>query len=194
MSGYLEDLVETGYVTKDHTWNTKDGQVSNLCKFRLKDNYLRFYLKYIEPRLSQITKRGSSTPPAWTTIMGLQFENLVLNNFQDLYELLGINPAEVLQDNPYFQRATATHPGCQIDNLIQTKFNTLYVCEIKFSKEPIGPSVIKEVKQKIARISRPKGFSIRPVLIHVNGITDAVIESEFFASIVDFGQLLTLTK
>ena len=78
----------------------------------------------------------------------------------------------------------------RVDYLIQTKFNTLYICEIKFSKEPIGLSVVKEVKQKMERIAKPKNFSIRPVLIHVNGVTDAVIESDFFAKIIDFGQFL----
>lgn len=30
----------------------------------------------------------------------------------------------------------------------------------------------------------------RPVLIHVNGVSDSVIEKEFFTNIVDFGNLL----
>ena len=41
----------------------------------------------------------------------------------------------------------------------------------------------------MARLKRPKGFSIRPVLIHVNGVSEAVIESDFFSSIIDFGNL-----
>lgn len=129
-------------------------------------------------------------PLAWTSVMGIQFENLVLNNFHRIYALLGINPSEVIYDNPYFQRATKAHPGCQIDYLIQTKFNTLYICEIKFSKEPIGLSIVKEVQQKMDRIMKPKNFSMRPVFIHVNGVTDAVLESKFFANIIDFSQLL----
>ena len=123
--------------------------------------------------------------------MGLQFENLVLNNFHSVYKSLGIDPSEVIYDSPYFQRATKTHPGCQVDYLIQTKFNTLYLCEIKFSKESIGVSVVKEVEEKKKRIAKPKNCSIRPVLIHLNGVTDAVVESDFFAKIVDFGQFLT---
>lgn len=190
ISGYLEDLVETGYIIRDRTWNIQSGKESNLCKFRLRDNYLRFYLKYIEPLRTQIEKNRIATPPAWTTVMGIQFENLVLNNFHRVYELLGLDPSEVIYDNPYFQRATKTHPGCQIDYVIQTKFNTLYICEIKFSKEPIGLSVIKEVKQKMDRIAKPKSFSKRPILIHVNGVTDGVLESDFFAKIIDFGQFL----
>ncbi|MCX6989676.1 MAG: ATP-binding protein, partial [Chlamydiae bacterium] len=153
VSDYLEDLVETGYVVRDRTWNIKSGKESSLCKFRLRDNYLRFYLKYIEPHRDQIEKNRIVKLPAWTTIMGLQFENLVLNHFHRMYALLGVDPNEVIYDSPYFQRATKAQPGCQVDYLVQTKFNTLYVCEIKFSKEPIGSSVIQEVQQKMDRIS-----------------------------------------
>ncbi len=191
ISEYLEDLAETGYIVQDYTWNIKSNKESNLCKFRLRDNYLRFYLKYIEPLRTQIEKNRIVIPPAWTSIMGLQFENLVLNNFHKMYSLIGLNPSEVLYDNPYFQRATKTHPGCQVDYLIQTKFNTLYICEIKFSKGPIGASVIRSVRQKMERIAKPKNFSRCPILIHVNGVTDAVLESDFFAKIIDFGQFLT---
>jgi AAA+ ATPase superfamily predicted ATPase len=190
ISEYLEKLVETGYVAKDNTWNIKNTNESNLCKFRLKDNYLRFYLKYIEPQLLQIEKNRVKLPPAWTTIMGFQFENLVLNNFHKVYELLRLDPKDVLYDNPFFQRATKIHPGCQIDYLIQMKHNTLYVFEIKFSKGPIGVEIVREMEVKCQNISKPKGFSIRPVLIHVNGVTDPLAESEYFSDIIDFGQFL----
>jgi AAA+ ATPase superfamily predicted ATPase len=190
VSQYLQDLVETGYIAKDHTWNIKIGKESNLCRFRLRDNYLRFYLKYIEPHRAQIEKGRGATPRAWTTIMGIQFENLVLNNFHRVHELLRIDFREIVYDNPYFQQKVKTHPGCQIDYLIQTKFNTLYVCEIKFSKGPIESDVVKEVQEKIHCMTKPKNFSIRPVLIHVNGVTDAVVESDFFANIIDFGEFL----
>jgi len=190
ISDYLQDLVETGYINRDHTWNIKSGKESNLCKFRLRDNYLRFYLKYIEPKRTQIEKNRVVIPPAWSSIMGIQFENLVLNNFHRIYELLRLDPGEVIYDNPYFQRPTKTHPGCQIDYLIQSRFNTIFICEIKFSKELIGLSVVREVQQKMNRIVKPKGFSMRPVLVHVNGVTDAVVESDFFANIIDFGQFL----
>jgi AAA+ ATPase superfamily predicted ATPase len=190
ISAYLDDLVETGYISKTYTWNISSLKESNLCQFRLKDNYLRFYLKYIEPVRSQIDKGRKVTLPAMTTLMGLSFETLVINNFKTLYDLLKINPSEIVHDNPYFQRETKTHRGCQIDYLIQTKFNTLYVCEIKFSKNPIGLSIVREVKEKIDRLVKAKSFSIRPVLIHVNGVTDEVIESEFFGDIIDFSLLL----
>jgi AAA+ ATPase superfamily predicted ATPase len=190
ISGYLEDLVETGYVAKDYTWNIKSGKISNLCKFRLKDNYLRFYLKYIEPKRALIEKNRIIASPNWASIMGIQFENLVVNNSHLLLNLLGLNAHEVVCDHPYFQRPSKTHSGCQIDYLIQSKFNTLHICEIKFSKEPVGISVVNDVRQKMERIAKPKSFSIRPVLIQVNGVTEAVSESDFFSHIIDFSQFL----
>jgi hypothetical protein len=35
--------------------------------------------------------------------------------------------------DPFFQRRTLVQAGCQIDLAIQTRFNTVYVCEIKLS-------------------------------------------------------------
>ena len=74
--------------------------------------------------------------------------------------------------------------------MVQTKFNTLYVCEIKFSKNSIGSDVIQEMQQKIDRLKRPKSFSCRPVLIHVNGVTDELKDQNYFAEIIDFCDLL----
>jgi hypothetical protein len=65
-----------------------------------------------------------------------------------------------------------------------------YVCEIKFSKNEIDGSIIDEVQKKIESLKCPKGFSYRPVLIHVNGVNESVIDSDYFAAIIDFGNLL----
>jgi len=75
--------------------------------------------------------------------------------------------------------------------MIQTKHNTLYVCEIKFSTSEVKTSVVEEMEKKIENLSAPKGFSIRPVLIHVNGVSQAVKDSEVFGEIVDFSQFFS---
>ena len=194
MGEYLDDLVETGYVAKDYAWNFNTSKLSRIFRYRLKDNYLRFYLKFIAPYKEQIEKNQVRTLPHWSTIMGLQFENLVTHNFHTLFSVLGINSDEVIYDSPYFQRATNERAGCQIDYLIQSKYKTLYVCEIKFSKKEIGVSAISDVKQKIKRLPKADKYSIRPVLIHVNGVTDELLEADFFAHIIDFGQMLTARR
>src|SRR3990167_6487635 len=132
--------------------------------------------------------------PGWESVMGLQFENLVMNNLKKLCEILRIDISDILNAGPFFQRKTQRMKGCQIDLLIQTKHNTLYVCEIKFSSSEFKGSVIEKMEKKIESLSIPKGFSIRPVLIHVNGVSQIIKESETFNDIVDFSQFFTHTQ
>ena len=195
LSEYLWELELAGFIAKDHTWNFKSGRDTRIQRFRLADNYIRFYLKYIEKNRSKIERnafafKSLTALPEWSCIMGLQCENLVLHNRQKLRQLLKIPAEDVICENPFFQKKTLHKSGCQIDYLIQTKFGTLYVCEIKFSKAPIGNSIVQEMELKLKTLSVPRGFSLRPVLIHVNGVTQDVIDADYFAAIVDLGQLL----
>jgi AAA+ ATPase superfamily predicted ATPase len=191
ISKCLDDLALSGFVQEDCTWNLFTKSESRLKKFRLKDNYLRFYLRYIETNKDRIVKdifesKSFMNMPGWESVMGLQFENLVVNNLKSLCKILRIDLLEVTNAGPFFQRSTQRQKGCQIDLMIQTKHNTLYICEIKFSTSEIKSPVIAEMEKKIKNLSYPKGFSIRPVLIHVNGVNQAIKESEVFNDIIDF--------
>lgn len=73
-------------------------------------------------------------PQSWLTILGIQFENILLNNLESVIAILNIPPQEVVTAGPYLQTETKSRKKCQIDLLIQTRYNQLYVCEIKFSK------------------------------------------------------------
>lgn len=193
VSEYMEDLVTAGFISRDFTWHLKTGVDSKLSHYRLKDNYLRFYLKYIAPNKKKIAKQGLKLLPQWLSAIGLQFENLVLSNRKTVQKCLEIDPAEIVNDNPFFQRKANGRRGCQIDYLIQTKFGTCYLCEIKFNAQKITKKIIEEVEQKIHSLSLPRNMSIRPVLIHVNGVDDAVVESDFFSALIDFNDLLITT-
>lgn len=195
-STYLDDLILSGFVTRDYSWAIKEGRESKLSKFRLKDNYIRFYLKCIEPNrqkieLDQFASRSILSLPGWDTIMGLQFENLVLHNRKSIQKILQIFPETIIFDNPYFQHGTKTQLGCQIDYMIQTSHHFLYICEIKFLERPIGMEILSSMKEKMQRLKLPKHFSLYPVLIHASGVQREVIESGFFAKIIDFGTLLS---
>jgi uncharacterized protein len=191
---YLNELILAGFVKKDHTWHIINGQDAKLSKYRLSDNYLRFYLKYINKYRAKIERnsfafKSLSGLPGWDTIIALQFENLVLNNREYIWQKLGIRTEDIISENPFFQHNTLRQLGCQIDYMVQTRFNSLYICEIKFSKNIIPSSLINEIQEKLARLKKPKNFSIRPVLIHVNGANEEINETDFFSDIIDFSQI-----
>ena len=194
-SEYLEDLIVSGFVAEQHSWSISSGLERKACKYRIQDNYLRYYLKYIFPHLAKIKKGlfSNISPfdmPGGEGIMGLQFENIVLYNRKEIWKSLGLRPQDILFENPYFQSQTSKQSGCQIDYMIQTRFKNLYLCEIKFSHHPISGAVILDVKEKIKALNPPKGFAILPVLIHVNGVVKTVQDSELFTSIIDFSDFL----
>ena len=194
-SRHLDDLVKAGFVQRDFTWSLDSGKESKLSKYRLSDNYLRFYLKYIAPNRSKIEKGAFANValsrfPGWESLMGLQFENLVAHNRKTLWNLLSLSPDEIIMDGPFFQNPTVRQAGCQIDYLIQTRFHNLYLCEVKFSRNPIGQKIINEMEEKRKRLKMPKFCSIRPVLIHVNGVEESILDEGYFDKVIDFGQLL----
>lgn len=195
LSDCLHDLISLGFIRRDYSWNLKEGKESALSHFRLSDNYLRFYLKYIAPHYSKIesnhyVRAALTSMPGWDSMMGLQFENLILSSRELIWSKLPFSPGDIINDNPFFQMKTSRTKGCQIDYMVQTRFRNLFIFEIKFSRNKIGMEIIDEIKEKIGRLALPRGFSCCPVLIHVNGVTDGVIECGYFSQIIDFSSLL----
>ena len=191
----LKQLEEAGLVSSDVGRNPETGdEVRERC-YRISDNYSRFYLKYIEPSKFQIDRGGYAFVAldgldGWDTIMGYQFENLVINNYAQLLKPLHLDNALIESAAPYRRTGAAGSPGVQIDFLIQTAHANIVV-EIKRMKE-IGLSVAKEVADKISRFKRPRGKSFRPVLIYDGALAPRLETDGFFDLLLPFSQLLGL--
>ena len=131
--------------------------------------------------------------PGWNAMLGLQFENLVVNNVRSLIPLLGIGSNIVLSAAPYRnvrKDANGNAGGLQIDLLVQTA-RTAYVVEIK-RKRYIDESIEAEVERKIDRLPLRKGVSARAVLVY-DGELDPVVEGNgFFDAIIPASRLLGL--
>ncbi|MGZ3772383.1 MAG: DUF234 domain-containing protein [Pseudobdellovibrionaceae bacterium] len=153
-----------------------------ISRYRLKDNYLRFYLKYIDPvkdkiQTTRVPLKAVDHLSNWNIIAGFQFENLVLNHLPEILEQLNINLSSIISVAPYVQRKKTRNKGaCQIDLLIVCKHKTLYVCEIKY-RQSINLAIVKEVQRKIEVFEGVKSYSIRPVLIYA-GEVDKNCENE----------------
>ncbi len=188
LSKKLKVLTQSGFIARDYVWENGKKK-SKTSKYRLRDNYLRFYLKYIDPK-KHLIDQGLYEDlfledlPEWQTILGYQFENLVLNNLSLLRKLLHIAPSSVLSASPYFQKATQRKKACQIDLLIQCR-QSIYVCEIKFCTK-ITADVIDEVSEKINKLPISKGISIRPVLIYQGELSRQIEQANFFTHLIPF--------
>ena len=195
VSKSLKALKEGGFVADDPRLNPEIGEQARISRFRLRDNYTRFYLKYVAPRKLQI-EMGSynfvslSALPDWNAVMGLQFENLIVNNAMSLLPFLHVGNVIVESAAPYrnVRKETGTGNGCQIDLLIQTP-RTAYVVEVKRRRE-IGPEVIDEVERKIKRLPLRKGMTPRPVLVYDGELHPAVEATGFFDAVVPARKLL----
>ena len=194
LSDALVDLVSAGFISRDVSFIPATGRARpRAIRYRLSDNYLRFYLKYVAPRRSQIEKRLYQRAPlealvAWDTIFGLQLENLVLQSLGSLRAELQLDHVSVLNAGPYDQPATNRRAGCQIDLLLRTK-HAVYVLEIKL-RGKIDRDVIDEVKEKVRRLEGARAMTVRTGLIFVGELDRRVGEDDYFDFIVPFERLL----
>ena len=187
------DLVEAGFVAGGRGKNPGTGRDVREVRYRLKDNYTRFYLKYVLPRYDAI-KEGLfryvsiDRLPNWDSIMGLQFENLVLNNFQSLSRRIGLIGKCVESVAPYFRRGRTSGDGVQIDMLVQLP-RSVYLIEVKrMNRIPV--SVEDEVQRKIDRLPLKKGVSVKTVLVYDGNLAPELEEDGFFDYLVDMDQLM----
>lgn len=196
LSYLMEHLVTAGFVQKQNLWSFKTAKPLKQSLYRICDPYMRFYLKLIEPQRNKIDL-GSfqniqvSQLPGFEAHIGLQFEQLLLQNRRLLLEAMGINPGDIVIDGPFRQSKTSIKSGCQVDYLVQTVTRNLFICEFKFKRRELGIDVINQVQDKIRALKIPRGFAAIPVLFHIGGVSSSLATSEYFYRIIDITDFLT---
>ena len=193
LSDDLRDLKEAGFVASSSGLNPATGAPLREVRYRLRDNYTRFYLKFIAPKAEAIRAGLFSFAaldrlPGWESIMGLQFENLVLNNLMSLCPLIGLEGRLVTSAAPYVRRKSASHPGVQVDLLIQTP-KSVYVVEVK-RRAKISSDVEGEMQEKVARLDAPRNVSVRTVLVYEGSVAPEVEENGYFDFLVPVERML----
>ena len=164
--------------------------------YRLKDNYCRFYLKYVEPEKDAIDKGAYALGSleqldGWQSVLGLAFENMVVNNTDKLLEPLGLASSLVVSASPYRKVGRGdSRNGLQIDLLLQTRRSVCLV-EIKRQRE-IGREVIDEMAEKVRRLPRRDGISVRTALVYEGHLAPIVEADGYFDVIVPFKRLMGL--
>ena len=193
----MKDLVQAGFLAQERGVNPRTGELRQEIRYRICDNYVRFYLHTILPRRAMIedgTYRFESLErlPGWESILGFQFENLVLGALPELVAKLHLDKSRILSMAPYRKNSAGRERGCQVDCLIQTR-RSLYVVEIK-RVASIGMEIIDEVEQKVSRLGCPGDVSVRPVLVYEGNLSPMVAEDGYFTAIIPAVELFDLPK
>lgn len=196
VSAAIENLVEAGFLAESGRINPETGRELRERRFRIRDNYARFYLKCVEPNKRIIDDGAFSFASldqleGWDSIMGLAFENMVVNNYRELIPHLHLGGAVIVSAGPYLRRAAKGprgHAGCQVDLLVQTR-RTICIVEIKRKRE-IGRETIDEVDAKVRAIRRPVGVSVRAALVYDGHLSPLAASDGYFDAIVPFDSLL----
>lgn len=189
----LNDLIAAGFVAAGAGLNPNTGTKVREVRYRLSDNYTRFYLKFILPRREAIRQglyrfADLESLPGWSGMLGLQFENMVINNLAALCREIGLGRKLVVSAAPYSRRKSASCPGLQIDLLIQTP-KSVYVVEVKRCNR-IDASVEKEIAEKVARLGVGPDKSVRTVLVYEGKLSPEVEEDGFIDFIVPFERMV----
>lgn len=193
LSRTLKDLMYAGFVSRDSGLNPVTREPLRMERYRISDNYTRFYLKEIEPRHQAIAKglfKFSSVEQmsGWHGMLGLQFENMVLNHVEILFRHFGLERSLVVSAAPFTRRAGKGVKGCQVDLLIQTERMALVV-EIKHGKK-IEHGVIEEVREKVANLEVAKSLSVRTALVYDGTLAPSVEADRYFDFLLPFEKLL----
>ena len=190
-------LAEAGLVAADVGRNPETGAVARERRYRLRDNYTRYYLKLVEP-VKEIIDAGAyrftslARLEGWSRIMGLAFESLVVNNTAEILPRLHLGGALVTSAAPYQKRGRrgTEGTGFQVDLLVQTE-GAICVVECK-RRKTIDKDIIREVDRKVKRIARPDGVSIRTALVYDGELSAFVETNGYFDALIPMKSVLGL--
>ena len=192
----LSELEQAGFIARDGGLNPQTGLPARAETWRLSDNYTRFFLRFVRPHAHAIEKglfRFSSLSqlPGWEAVLGLQFENLVLNNAARLAPLVGFDSALLLSAAPWrkVEKGNAGS-GVQIDLLYQTQ-RAACVVEIKRRRE-IGSEIVDEVARKVKRLPLRSGMSVRTALVYDGELAPSVEADGWFDFLIPASHLFEI--
>jgi hypothetical protein len=192
ISDALADLVEAGFLSADEGRNPATGRDVREVRYRVRDNYVRFYLKFIEPRRKAV-EGGSlrlSSPeriPGWDAVMGLQFETLVRNNLRSLLPFIGMDGTLLVSAAPYVVRGTKKGEGAQIDLLLQTAKSA---CLVEIRRQALVPASFEDdMRRKVAALRLPRGISVRTALVHDGDVAPELAENRYIDYLVPVERL-----
>ena len=128
----LSELVAAGFISRFVSF----GRSSREAVYRLTDPYVLFYLTFLEKRRGRQLPTDLTDLPQWNTWSGYAFENVWLTHIPALRRALQIGDVSA-EVSTFYRRSDGEQEGLQVDLLIDRRDQTINLCEIKFTRDPL---------------------------------------------------------
>ncbi len=193
LSEILEDLEYAGFIYRYTPLNKPD--TSNLKRYKLRDAYLRFYFKFIQPNLKNINNTNNSL--TFSNVVkqseleiwkGLTFENCIREHHEIVAKILGFSG--IMYSSGAWYKKDDQQTGFQIDLAFIRKDKIITICEVKYSTA-ITTKVIEEMREKEQKVFKeltPDG--IQKVLITVNKLDPKLNKEGGFSKLICLDEIL----
>lgn len=178
LTKYLSTLIDLDILEREVPVTEDNPEKSKRGLYRIKDNYIRFWFRFIYPNLSYIESGNSALVMDWIR------KDLIKQHTAFVYEdicrerLWDMNrdeiwPFKITKIGGYWDKDTEIDIAAV--DLIE---NNLLVAECKYWQEPVGLNVLTELERKTDKITwrkecRKEWF----VLFSMCGFTEELIES-----------------
>ena len=194
ISKILKDLEICGFIEKYRPYQVTS--TSLLARYCIRDNYLQFYYKFIQPVEQDINNGSFDENPSHAINMatyqkwlGFAFERFCRRQHRSIAKILGFLAVKY-RSGVFFNRNTEDQqPGFQIDLIFERADLVFTVCEIKYLQSKVNTEVIAEFETKLSLLHNPKAYTIEKVLISAEGATEALIHRGYFDRIITLDML-----
>lgn len=172
---YFRRLQEMRFIERriPATTSPEQRQTTNKARYHLRDPYLRFYYRFIEPNLNMIEQGLVTT--LWDQI-GEQFRAFVgLTAFEDLCREWVLAQAR-LRRLPFAPEFVGSHwsAASQVDVVaINWREKVVLLGECKWGSEPVSRSVVTELFEKTATVVPGDNWKVHYAFFARAGFTPA---------------------
>jgi len=158
----VRDLELAGFIDRQVPLNKT--QRSKIVRYRISDEFLQFYFRFISPYYQEIVTGNIKSIKPLTTQnyqqwRGYAFERLCQKHASHIADFLRFSGIDY-KAGPWFQR-TGDQSGAQVDLMFIRSDTLLTVCETKYTSGLNTSSIIKDFDNKVQTLGNV--FSDRPI-------------------------------
>jgi AAA+ ATPase superfamily predicted ATPase len=166
--------------------------------YKIVDEYLLFYLHWIEPNLRSASRmkniwQSRALTSTWKIWSGYTFESICYKHIEKIADKLNVGPGARASSWRFVPIKASVDQGAQIDLLFERDDDAITLCEIKYTEEPfaIDKQYAEKLKQKTSvfkKVTRTNK-QIFLALVSANGIKKTMYSEEMIDGVVTLDNL-----